>query len=153
MADDRTFQYCTGLSSYGNDPSSEEKCSSSGSQCSGRNLLLSWCNRTGNLWCKLEIWISVYLRNDRICHFGCCLRYDFHNSQCSRCRRNSGNPFHSAEIYGKFCNLYGDRHCDPDGTDCCCRKEETFRSRSDRSRRLRRYIGRNRECQNIRDTE
>ena len=102
----------------------KKECSSTGSQCSGRNFLLPWSNRAGNLWCKPEIRIPVYLWNDRICYFSSCLRYDFYNSQRSRCRWNPGNPVHSAEIYGKLCNLYGDRFCDSDDTDIYCWKEK-----------------------------
>lgn len=95
----------------------------------------------GNLWCKPEIRIPVYLWNDRICYFSSCLRYDFYNSQRSRCRWNPGNPVHSAEIYGKLCNLYGDRFCDSDDTDIYCWKEKTFHGRSSGSRGQRRYSG------------
>ena len=141
MADDRTFQYCSGFCGYGNDHPSEKECSSTGSQCSGRNFLLPWSNRAGNLWCKPEIRIPVYLWNDRICYFSSCLRYDFYNSQRSRCRWNPGNPVHSAEIYGKLCNLYGDCFCDSDDTDIYCWKEKTFHGRSSGSRGQRRYSG------------
>lgn len=126
VVDDRSFQYSSGLRCYGNDRSSEEKCGCPGDKCSGRNFLLSWSNRAGDFWCKPEIRISVYLRNDRFSSIRSGMCYDFNHSQCSRSRWNSGNPLYSAEIYGKLCHLYGDRICSSDGTDHDRRKEKAF---------------------------
>ena len=65
------------------------------------------------------------LINRTLSNLSNCLCCNQHNSQCSWNWRYSGNPFYSAGIYGKFCNLYGDRNCNSDDADTDRWKEKT----------------------------
>lgn len=99
--------YRTGLRGDGYGSFAEKERAGTGSKYSGGHFLLSRCDGTGDLRCKLKARVSFYQRYDRLGHRGSHLRGDFHDGKCDRRGRPAGDSFHPAGQHGELCDLYG----------------------------------------------